>query len=503
MYYNHRVVMATATRLGKRTVLSAGHTSGAVIAPPLDLQVGPEPVIRIRHRLRVKPVAEGLELTVEMPREDYVASVLAGEASLLPPEAAKAMAVAARSYSFRFAGAHRREGFDYCDTTHCQDARFDEWPAAVTKAVEQTESEMLWWKGSAAAAYYSKNCGGAVEAAANVWPDQAAPYLVAHPDPYCPRGNWSADLPKEKLRALPGIRAGSVAVVGRLASGRVTRLRVEGRVVQASFFRLSVGRSMGWNLVRSDWYEITDRGPVVHFEGRGAGHGVGLCQEGAAAMARAGKDYRAILAFYFPGARLGVTAQGLAWSRLGGERVEILTTQPSGDRALLALADRLAGEVEQRLGLRFASLVTLRSYPNVSVFRDSTGEPGWVAASTRSGVIRLQPAGKTPAVLRHELVHAAVEAHGHVSLPRWFREGVTLCLDGSAPGAGPGFAASDREFDSEDPAVRRRAYHGAKAAVAALIARRGEAEVLSWIPRGLPPPVATQARPESTRPPSR
>lgn len=503
MYNNHRVVMATVTRLGKSTVLPAGHTSGGTFEPPLVLRAGPEPPIHLRHRLKVRPEGDGLQLTIEMPREDYVTAVLAGEASVLPPEAMKAMAVAARSYAFRFPGAHRREGFDYCDTTHCQDARFDDLPVAVLRAVEPTERELLWWKGSPAATYYSKNCGGQIEAAGNLWPDQAAPYLAALSDPYCPRAAWSADLAKDKLRTVPGIRAGSISVVDRRASGRAAHLRMDGRIVSAADFRFAVGRSMGWDLLRADWYEITDRGPVLHFEGQGAGHGVGLCQEGAAAMARSGKDYRAILEFYYPGTRLGITAQGLAWSRLGGERVLVVTTQPATDRSLLALADRLAGEVEQRVGLRFAAAVTIRSYPSVPVFRDSTGEPGWVAASTRGGVIRLQPAGKTPAVLRHELVHALVESHGQASLPRWFREGVTLCLDGSASPSGGSLVAAEPDFDAEDPGVRRRAYQGAKAAVAALIARHGETEVLSWIRRGLPASVPPPAKPARPKPPSR
>src|SRR5438874_1571512 len=63
-----------------------------------------------------------LLLTLHMPLEEYVAGVLAGESSIFKSdEALKAMAVAARTYAVRHTGRHRAEGFDFCDTTHCQD----------------------------------------------------------------------------------------------------------------------------------------------------------------------------------------------------------------------------------------------------------------------------------------------------------------------------------------------------------------------------------------------
>ena len=62
------------------------------------------------------------------------------------------------------------------------------------------------------------------------------------------------------------------------------------------------------------------------FEGRGSGHGVGLCQVGAARMGEAGRRYREILAFYYPGTALGLTGRGLSWTRLGGEAAALFTT---------------------------------------------------------------------------------------------------------------------------------------------------------------------------------
>ena len=65
-----------------------------------------------------------LNMIVAMPLEEYVSGVLAGEAGgVRAPEALKAMAVAVRTYAVHFMGRHSQEGFDFCDTTHCQDLR--------------------------------------------------------------------------------------------------------------------------------------------------------------------------------------------------------------------------------------------------------------------------------------------------------------------------------------------------------------------------------------------
>ena len=71
--------------------------------------------------LRIQAPAGGLVILVSMPIEQYVEHVVMGElGDFRNPEALKAMAVAARSYAKRFSGQHAKEGFDFCDTTHCQ-----------------------------------------------------------------------------------------------------------------------------------------------------------------------------------------------------------------------------------------------------------------------------------------------------------------------------------------------------------------------------------------------
>lgn len=495
---------ASLIRGRQTTLLSAGHTpaGGSEFRGRWTLELpGFEPVSG-DWPLSVTKSGKSLRFTVRLPREDYVAAVLAGEASILPQEALKAMAVAARTYAFRFAGRHGAEGFDFCDTTHCQDTRLAASPARAREAAEATEAELIWWKGTPAAAFYHRDCGGHTESGQTLL-GSSVPYLPAGPDPYCPRTPWSATIEKARLQsalAAEGLgRVTGVFALSKRQSGRAHAVRAGGRIIPAESFRMAVGRQIGWNLVRSDWYELDDKGAAVHFAGRGSGHGVGLCQLGAAAMAKQGADYRKILEQYYPGVAIGVSARGMPWSRLGGERVELFTTDAPDDRPLVALADRLAAELEARVALAFPQRTRIVVYPSVTVFRDATGEPGWVAASTRRGVVRLAPAGRKAPVIQHELAHVLIEAHAHPSLPRWFREGLVLFLgDAPAPRLAPG--QPPEEDWHRDAATARRAYQQAHAQVLRLVKRYGDRQVFNWIPRGLPLVVLPPAPPPSASP---
>jgi stage II sporulation protein D len=255
-----------------------------------------------------------------------------------------------------------------------------------------------------------------------------------------------------------------------------------------------LGRVLGWAQVRSDWYTTQDAGGSIIFEGRGGGHGVGLCQEGAERMAFHGMNYRAILKHYFPGTAVGINAQGIEWKRLTGERVRLATTNPSTDQALLQLGDSIVRELEARLSLTFVEAPELRVYPSVEIFRDATGEPGWVAASTRGNVVRLQPSARSRSLIRHELLHVLVENNARSDLPRWYREGLVLVL--TQPAVEESATAPDDGAFAGSP---RKAYRKAQGFTQRLIRLRGEAEVISWSKRGIPPELLAR-QPETAMP---
>jgi stage II sporulation protein D len=379
--------------------------------------------------------------TVTLHLEDYVAGVVAGEGNTLPEEARKALAVASRSYAIHNMGRHRREGFDFCDTTHCQDLRVaavDERAQATTAA---TEGELLWHEGTVANTFYSLHCGGQTESLPGI------AYLRAQPDTFCvARGRrpWQAEL--------SGVR--KVSILERSSTGRVRTLLVDGRVV-------------AWDSIEGAVSSLfTLHGLTL--QGFGAGHGLGLCQIGAAERARAGQTYRQILSFYYPGTRVGLTPQGLSWTRIQSERWELWTVNPSLDTRALSAADRALSEAERRTGWRYEGPARLRIYPSVAAFRDASGEPGTVVASTLGRSVRMQPLRPDfETVLVHEAIHLLVNERARVQLPEWFREGLALWLDNQEP-------------------ARSAEYGRWRGRLQELAKTYGRTTVLSWVEAGLP-----------------
>jgi stage II sporulation protein D len=450
---------------------------------------------------------------VDVPAEKYVAAVLAGESSVFSSdEALKAMAVAARTYAARLRGRHAAERFDFCTTTHCQRADLASVTTRTTKAALETAGELLWFEGKPAYAVYSRSCGGITEDARVIWSDMESPspYLIAHADPYCNRGgaadwNWSV-APRELQDALrqatlhvpPDLL--SVTVLKQTASGRASTLGLTGAAqtipIAASSLRFAVGRTLGWNTLRSERYRVTSARGRIWFSGSGEGHGAGLCQRGADEMGKEGFTYREILRFYYPGAAVARTAAGFAWQHLGGDGITILTTRPDRDRRVLLLAERCRRAVLARFPQTGSRTWEIRVYPDLDAFRNATGEPGWVAARSEGATIEMQPAdvlehcGVLEATLHHEMLHLVVESEAANGLPMWFREGLVECL--AKPASRHANTGLREDRDIEQRADRRRAgqaYAAAEARVATLIERHGEPIVFGWLKRGLPADV--------------
>jgi stage II sporulation protein D (peptidoglycan lytic transglycosylase) len=260
--------------------------------------------VRVPYPVEVSARNGTLVIVTELPLEDYVAAVLAGESSgFRAEESLKAMAVAARTYAVHFLNRHKTEGFDFCDTTHCQDFRITALNARLRRAVEATRNEVLQYDGRTIPAYYHQDCGG--------MPEPRAPYLRQLRDSFCVsrgRSQWSAELTVSDLQPAVGLSdVYSIEVTDRTASGRARRLRISGsatRMIDAETFRLAIGRTAGWNKIRSDLYDVRRSGNRFVFEGYGAGHGIGLCQTGAAIMGEQGYSYKEILAYYYPNTTL-------------------------------------------------------------------------------------------------------------------------------------------------------------------------------------------------------
>ena len=464
--------------------------------------------LSLPYPLRVTAQSGALRLVATLPVERYVELVIAAESGATDsPESRKALAVVARSFALQ--SSHGHANFDVCDSTHCQWVHWRSTPEAHAAALA-TASEVLWLHGRRAAAYFHQNCGGRTAAAAEVWPGRAAQqhgaleHLVSRTDNYCQRvgsSEWTATLSRVELTqalAAAGLSAPgwqTLTVAKRGESGRATVLLIGSAAIPAESFRLAVGRALGWNQIRSNWFEIAAQGDGFLFHGRGSGHGVGLCQTGAAEMAREGRSYQEIVAQYFPGATLGEETTGATWENLNGQGFTLETSE-AADAAFLPELARAFAEAKSRSGLSSAGTIAVRAYRSTPAFRDATLAPGWVAAFTEGNSIAVQPlrilvARKLLAgTLRHEFLHALVEDQATARTPLWLREGLVQAWSGDAvqkPMPTLTLEQVEQKLAHAPSEAESEAAHRAAGWYAQqLLDRFGRDQVVGWLRSGVP-----------------
>ena len=303
---------ASRTTHGGGNFLSEGPVD--ITGFPLSLRL-PGLERRLSGTVRVQRDGKALVAVASLPLEAYVASVIRAEVGAgWPEQALEAQAVAIRTYALRHRGKHAAEGADLCDLTHCQvfHGGRGEIPAA-----EATRGEVLVYRGQPIEALFHAACGGRRSANEEVFGGEPLAYLRGGADPECtgPDQRWSRRASYAQLtRALaPDLDVGPIgrlAVLRRGPSGVPLEVEVTGsagrRITSAYQLWRDLGVGLGWGTVKGVHYLAVNQGAGVVFVGRGAGHGVGLCQHGALQMARRGEKAKAILARYYPGAHLEV-----------------------------------------------------------------------------------------------------------------------------------------------------------------------------------------------------
>jgi stage II sporulation protein D len=388
--------------------------------------------------------ADGGYAVRPMPLEEYVAGVLAGEAAAHSRAAAlEALAVTIRTYAVTNRGRHAADGFDLCDLTHCQVLRKP--TAATTRAAAATAGRILLYKGAPASVYYSASCGGHTERPSEVWPGAAdPPFLPSRIDEVGEdEPAWIADLTAVDIaRALrsAGFRGDvlrDLTIAARNDSHRVARLRLGGFTpseISGPDFRTIVGRTLGWQFIKSTAFDLTRTGGGFHFVGHGSGHGVGLCVLESARLAARGQPADAILARYFPGTTI---SRNSFTTRDSFESVTI--SLPEGDqdeRAVLQdLTIRARDALAKQLGVPAPARLSLRFYPTVESYQRATGKP-WFTAGASTGtdlhfipLAVLRQRGILERTIRHELVHV-LTAQTLADRPVWVREGAALYFAG-------------------------------------------------------------------------
>lgn len=442
--------------------------------------------------IRIGVLKDGAYEVVTLPLETYVARVLTGEA--LPGSASaatEALAIAIRTYTLGNRGKHRGEGFDLCDQTHCQVMRSS--TPVTERAALATTGQVLLYNGQPATVYYSASCGGQTEKPSNVWPgSEDVPYLPSRPDDGCGgMPEWSTELGLADLQrslqsagfrgTLRGMRVGL-----RNQSGRAADLVLDGLTpgtISGQDLRAAVGRTIGWQYVRSTSFELqrTERG--FRFRGHGYGHGVGMCVIGSTKLATAGESAPQILARYFPGTTIGsvgprMTAVPRETPRIGvppPARVsapaaavslpsELAVSLPEGDEgerpviAQMVLKERNA--LTELLGVPTAARVSVRFHPTTDAYEAATGEPWFTLGSAVPAfappgaeaelqfvpLAVLRDRGVLERTIRHQLVHVLADA-AFSGRARWVSEGAALHFAEGVNGPGNrGACPLDAEF---------------------------------------------------------
>lgn len=258
-----------------------------------------------------------LRLINRVPLHDYVASVVASEYGLDDREGAKAMAVVARTYAL-FSHKQFEGDYDHVDGTASQVYEgVDAITEASRRAARQTRGQIVTFDGDPIQAVYFSSSGGHTANNEDVWTDSdPLPYLRGKEDPYdrvSPHHRWSARVERNALlqaltlhqnTSVSGFLLGDRTADGRLATIELLLSNDSNVEIEAATFRTIVNDAVEGNPLKSTWFDARREGSEYVFEGRGYGHGVGLSQWGAHAMAEQGKSYREILSFYYTGVQI-------------------------------------------------------------------------------------------------------------------------------------------------------------------------------------------------------
>lgn len=233
--------------------------------------------------------------------------------------------------------------FDVCADDHCQ--RYQGLTMAVgetvRKAIDQTWGLVLTSEGEICDARFSKCCGGRMELFSTCWEDKDYPYLQPLPDtPDCAEGGkvfcdtkdeailsqvlndydletedfyrWRTEYSRTEVSDLVRKRSGmdfgtirALVPIVRGPSGRLKRLKIVGdRKTIVIGKELIIRRWLSDSHLKSSAFDVKWDGDRLILDGSGWGHGVGLCQIGAAVMASKGYTYDQILLHYYPGSKL-------------------------------------------------------------------------------------------------------------------------------------------------------------------------------------------------------
>ncbi len=241
-------------------------------------------------------------------QENYIAGVaLAEVGGKAKPELYKAQALLIRTYLMGNRTKHLEEGFNLCDQVHCQAYKgsASKYPYILQATKQTANMVVVDGAGELITSVFHANCGGQTASARDVWLTETS-YLQSVRDLYCRRArgaNWKKTLSLNDWKRF--LQSKGVVTERINNSGYLYRSET-----REGMYELPGGIAVPFRDLReyfnlkSAWFDVTVEGGQVNLSGRGYGHGIGMCQEGAMRMAEEGKTATEIISFYFRGARI-------------------------------------------------------------------------------------------------------------------------------------------------------------------------------------------------------
>jgi stage II sporulation protein D len=238
--------------------------------------------------------------------ETYIAGVVRAEGGERKNSGFyKTQAVIARTYLYRHFDKHIADRFNLCDNTHCQAFNGFTSDTLIMSAARETAGIVILDEaGSLINSSFHSNCGGETAASEDVW-ITGEPYLKRTRDPYCLASRnaiWQKSILKGEW--LNYLKRSGYEENGETPG--VLNFSQQYRLKDLTYGSFSIPlRQVREELqLRSSFFSVSEKGDSVILAGRGYGHGVGLCQEGAMEMASRGLDYKEIIGFYYKGVKI-------------------------------------------------------------------------------------------------------------------------------------------------------------------------------------------------------
>ena len=246
----------------------------------------------------------GLYLINELPLEEYVKDVVAVEVRPdWETEALKAQAVISRTYAVYQKKMNGDSIYHIASSVIHQVYKGNNPDERVAHAVAETSSEILTFNNRPIEAFYHSTCGGRTENPEDVF-GKNYPYLksIESNCEISPYWFWEKRIQLteiEKALNLSGIK--EISIKSYTSTNRVKQLDIIDSSGTTTINATDLRKALGWSRLPSTNFHISHDGDSIIFEGRGYGHGVGLCQWSTLQMAREGKNYKEILSLFYPG----------------------------------------------------------------------------------------------------------------------------------------------------------------------------------------------------------